>query len=99
MIWITGKRLSSGGSRPSHITNLRWQDADNSNSTAIWTTSQLVGWIDGTDGTNQKGLAKVYNPTGPDVAVHTVHPAGRPAYVQTSPDNTTTDNLLSLPNC
>lgn len=98
MIWITGKRLSHGGSRPSHVAHLRWRDADLTE-TGIATTAQLVAWIDGTDGTNHKGIAKVSNPSGPDVTVRTVHPAGRAPYVQTRPDNTTADNLLNHPDC
>ena len=98
MIWITGRRLSAGGSRPSHITHLRWEDAESS-ATGLWTTARLVEWIDGTDGTSQHGVAKVHNPLGADVSVYTVHPAGHAPHVQTRPDNTTADNLLSLPPC
>jgi hypothetical protein len=53
----------------------------------------MVTWID------NHGVAKVRNSLGSDVSVHTVHPTNDAAYVQTKPDNTTTDNLLNLPNC
>jgi len=92
MIYVTGKRLSPGGFRPSHITDLRWEEVG-TNQTDIWTRARMVDWIDG------GGVAKVRNTFGVDVNVHTVHPHNAPAYVQTSPDNTTADNLLKLPDC
>jgi len=51
-------------------------------------------WID-----NQHGVAKVQSRYGVDPVVRTMHPVGRAAYVQTQPNDTTTDNLLSLPPC
>jgi len=98
MIYITGRRLSPGGSRPSHITHLRATNDDGSNP-VLYTRQQMVDWIDGTDGSGQKGVAKVHNRYGVDPVVHTVHPSVGSPYVQSSPDNTTTDNLLSLPPC
>lgn len=98
MIYVTGRRLSNGGTKPSHITHLRVTESDGSEP-KIWTKQFLVDWIDGTDGTGRTGIAKVRNAFGVDVTVRTVHPTGAPAYVQTNPDNMTTDNLLSLPPC
>lgn len=92
MIYVTGRRLSNGGTRPSHITHLSWQEVGTNNA-ATWTRAQMVQWID------NGGTAKVHNNYGADPLVHTVHPANSDAYVQTKPDNTTTDNLLSLPPC
>lgn len=88
MIYITGIRLSTGGSRPSHITHLRWQEAGSANSD-IWPREKMVNWID------QGGDARVHNAFGQDPVVRTVHPYGADPYVQTKPDNTVTDNLLS----
>jgi Protein of unknown function (DUF3892) len=92
MIYVTGKRLSVGGNRPSHITHLRWEEIGTNNS-SIWTRAQMVQWID------NGGTAKVNNLFGIDPEVRTVHPQNAPAYVQTKPDNTPTDNLLNLPPC
>jgi Protein of unknown function (DUF3892) len=92
MIYVTGRRLSPGGTRPSHITHMSWQEVG-TNLTDIWTRAKMVEWIDG------GGVAKVHNAYGADPLVHTVHPANSPAYVQTRPDDTTSDNLLSLPPC
>jgi hypothetical protein len=44
-------------------------------------------------------VAKVHNPYGADATCRTVHPQTGTPYVQTRPDNTTADNLLSLPDC
>ncbi len=93
MIYVTGRRLSAGGSLPSHITDLSWSEVG-TGLTGLWARATMVDWID-----NKKGEAKVKNAFGIDVRVHTVHPSVGSAYVQTSPDNTTTDNLLSLPPC
>jgi hypothetical protein len=92
MIHVTGRRLSQGGNRPSHITHLSWQE-DGTKNAATWTRAKMVEWIDG------GGSAKVHNGYGVDPSVRSVHPSASPAYVQTKPDNTTTDNLLSLPPC
>jgi len=93
MIYVTGRRLSEGGFRPSHITDLRWEEPGTRNVNVISTRAEIVKFIDG------GGVAKVRNPFGIDVNVHTVHPHNAPAYVQTAPDNTTADNLLKLPDC
>ena len=88
MIYVTAVKLSPGGTRPSHITDLRWRDTG---STGEWSRPQMVKWID------TGGIAKVHNAYGLDPTVRTVHPTYGEPYVQTKPDNTTTDNLLSLP--
>jgi hypothetical protein len=98
VLYVIARRLSFGGTRPSHITHLRVQDSGETTSN-IWSKQTLVDWIDGTDGTGRRGVAKVHNAYGVDPVVHTVHPAHGDPYVQTQPDNTTTDNLLSLPPC
>jgi hypothetical protein len=90
MIYVTAVRLSSGGTRPSHITDLRWRESG-STKASEWSRAQMVKWI-GTGGT-----AKVHNAYGIDPIVRTVHPTYGEPYVQTKPDNTPTDNLLSLP--
>jgi hypothetical protein len=91
MIYVTAIRLSAGGSRPSHITRL-WWDEVGTTAAGDWSVAEMVEWID-----VKRGEAKVRNPYGTDAVVRTVHPVGRPSYVQTKPDDTTADNLLSLP--
>jgi hypothetical protein len=88
MIYVTAVKLSHGGTRPSHITDLRWRDTG---SAGEWSRPHMVKWID------TGGTAKVHNAYGLDPVVRTVHPTYGEPYVQTKPDNTTTDNLLSLP--
>jgi hypothetical protein len=92
MINVTGKRLTSGGSCPSHITHLRWNEPSTGNG-GVSPRSDMVGWID------NGVVATVHNPYGTDATCRTVHPQYGAPYVQTKPDNTTADNLLSLPDC
>ena len=91
MIYVTGIRVQSGGNRPSHITHLRWEEVGTTKAD-IWLKQRLVDWID-----KEGGSAAVRNPYGADAPVHTVHPAIAPDYVQTKADDTTADNLMSLP--
>lgn len=83
--------MQSGGDRPSHITHLKWENP-NTGKTGQSTKQEIVDWID-----EKNGSAAVRNPYGANAPVHTVHPAIGPDFVQTKADNTTTDNLLSLP--
>ena len=93
MITVTGKRLTSGGSRPSHITHLRWDEPSSGQRGVLSPRSDMVRWI------NNGLVATVNNPYGADATCRTVHPQNSAPYVQTKPDNTTADNLLSLPDC
>jgi hypothetical protein len=75
-------------SRVEHITHLggpQW----------TWTREQVIASIEGRTNT-----FFVIDPrTGARADVRVVRPAGRPAYVRTSPDNDPDDNLLSLTQC
>lgn len=94
-IYITAIRLTHPSGNHEHITHVWYNEtsqryqAGHANMTVLQAIEQL-----GRPGNS----AKVYNPnTGGTVLVNVVpkYPAG--GYLRTNPDNTTADNLLSLP--
>ena len=87
-VYITAIHMT-GGNRAEHIDSVRWLDPADGKAGES-TRDAMVDWID-----NKNGVAKVGSRTGP-VAVETVHPAGRPAYIRTVANGQETDNLLSL---
>ena len=89
MIRITAIRTSPSGSmETSHITHVRWV-----NPTTELTRDQprqhVADWID------KGGDAYVQN--GSDVSRVVTYPLNGKKFLRTTPDNTTRDNLLSLP--
>ncbi|MCC8439214.1 hypothetical protein CRI85_02475 [Leuconostoc pseudomesenteroides] len=68
-----------------HITDVRLSDGTSE------TVSQVVSFID------SKMEYFFTDHLGSKAQVDSVHPTGRPAYIRTKPNQTTTDNLLSLP--
>jgi len=87
-VYITAVSMTAGN-RAEHIDSVRWLNPTDGK-TGQSTREAMVDWID-----NNNGIAKVGSSTGP-VAVETVHPAGRPAYIRTVANGQETDNLLSL---
>ncbi|CAM4290242.1 MULTISPECIES: DUF3892 domain-containing protein [Myxococcus] len=86
MIYITAVRLS-GGNRLEHITDLKWENRATSESGSS-TRAQIVAWIDqGNEARVQVGYS--------ESKVEVVR--ADPPYLRSSPNNTTVDNLLSLP--
>lgn len=82
---ITHIRLSSTGNSTEHITHVKLSTG------TIETVSQVVKYID-------SNFEYYYTTGGGSKAVvESVHPTGRPAYIRTKANNTTKDNLLSLP--
>lgn len=89
-IEITHVRFGSTVKTHETIVRYKWRNEQNNNVDDIDKPS-LVSWID-----NEKGVAVVGKGVS-RVGVHTVHPQGRPAYVQTIADGQWSNNLLSLP--
>lgn len=94
-IYITAIELSHPSGTHEHITYVWWSETSPTYQPGqkFMTVAQAIEWLSSPGNT-----AKVYNPvTGGTVAVTVVpkYPAG--GYLKTSPDNTTKDNLLSLP--
>ncbi|MFP2961017.1 DUF3892 domain-containing protein [Myxococcus sp. 1LA] len=86
MIYITAVRLS-GGERLEHITHLKWVNRATGGSESS-TRATIVAWIDqGIDVRVQVGRS--------ESKVEVVR--ANPPYLRSSPNNTTADNLLSLP--
>jgi hypothetical protein len=83
---ITHVRLSDDSATSTeHITDVRLSDG------AEETKAQVVKYID-------QGMEYYYTQsTGSRADVETVHPTGRTPYIRTKANNTTRDNLLSLP--
>ncbi len=88
MVYITAIHVA-GGSQSEHIDAVRWLNPADGK-TGQSTRADMVDWID-----NKNGVAEVGSATGP-VAVQTVHPAGRPAYIRTVANGRETDNLRQL---
>jgi hypothetical protein len=88
MVYITHIRLSSGGTRHEHISNVKWRNP-NTGETGQSTREAMVDWI------NRGGDARVRDAAGHDVRVGVVK-ANSP-YIRTYADNVWTDNLLALP--
>lgn len=82
---ITHIRLSNNGYSTEHITHVKLYAG------TVETVDQVVKYID----TN----FEYYYTTGggSKAIVESVHPVGKPAYIRTKANNTTKDNLLSLP--
>ncbi|MCX2666580.1 DUF3892 domain-containing protein [Leuconostoc mesenteroides] len=68
-----------------HITDVKLSDG------TFESVHQVVGFIDG------RMEYFFTDHLGSKAQVESVHPSGRPAYIRTKPNQTTTDNLLSLP--
>lgn len=89
-IQITHVRLSAGGTRHEHITDLQWvQGRDGS--TGSSTKLDLINWI-------AKGEGRAFVGSAPSkVAVGVVNRPGTQRYLRTCANDEWTDNLLSLP--
>ncbi len=90
MVRCTGIRLSAGGYRHEHITNIRWIK-DGTTDAKSSTRAEMVAFVEG------GGEAYVKDDKG-DVAFLRVRVsvAGN-KYVQTQADGIWSDNLLALP--
>lgn len=83
---ITHVRVDSEYNRSEdHITDVKLSDG------TVESVSQVVGFID------SRMEYFFTDHRGSEAQVESVHPSGRPAYIRTKPNQTTTDNLLSLP--
>ncbi|WP_027507139.1 DUF3892 domain-containing protein [Rhodococcus sp. UNC23MFCrub1.1] len=87
---ITHIRLSTGGTRNEHITDVYWQ-GDAGEGAAPATKAQMVDYID-----NQGFRAYVVGPRSRSDVV-TVKRAGTAPYLRTVANGVENDNLLSLP--
>jgi len=75
------------------ITHLGWVN-ENDGSNGKNTRLEIYNWIK-----NDKGYAYVVDKYGNKVKVITAETSTGTKYVKTEADNTTTNNLLSLPEC
>lgn len=93
MAFIIAVRLSAGGSLPEHITHVMIRPEPN-RQPEIADAARIVALLRG-------GSGALYVRVGDRVvAVSPVVPdPPRTAYLRTAPDDTTEDNLLSLPRC
>lgn len=82
---ITHIRLSSTGYSNEHITHVKLSSGVQE------TVQQVVSYIDA------KFEYYYTSANGSKAIVETVHPVGKAAYIRTKANNTTQDNLLSLP--
>lgn len=89
MVYITHIRLSAGGRRHEHITDVQWRNPG-SGETGQSTKATMVDWIK-----NENGDARVRDNPGNDVKVGVVD--GNPPYIRTYADGVWSDNLLALP--
>ncbi len=91
MVLITHVRLSENGYAPEHIIRVRWKDSANGTKPdGEMDLETTIGWLD-------KGNRAFVTDGRNTVEVTVVRPSvGRP-YIKTRPDQTTRDNLLSLP--
>ena len=90
MLYITAVRLG-GGRSLHHITHVKWLSPDDGKSNQM-TVAQTIAWMEN----NPTTSVKVAGVDGPAL-VRIVRPQGGTPYIRTSPDNSPTDNLLSLP--
>jgi len=86
MIYITQIRMSSGGTKHEHITDLKWRDPAGGDGQS--TTEAVVEWI------RKNGDARVKDSRG-EVHVRVVEVV--PPHLRTVADGRFSDNLLSLP--
>ncbi|GHG90251.1 DUF3892 domain-containing protein [Comamonas sp. JC664] len=86
MRYIIAVRLS-GGDRLEHITDLKWQEPATGWSNTN-TRAEMVAWI---DNGNEARVRVGSNESKVEVV------RANPPYLRSSPNNTTADNLLSLP--
>ncbi|WP_430495700.1 DUF3892 domain-containing protein [Leuconostoc mesenteroides] len=83
---ITHVRVDSEYNRSEdHITDVKLSDG------TVESVRQVVGFIE------SRMEYFFTDHRGSKAQVEPVHPSGRPAYIRTKPNQTTTDNLLSLP--
>ena len=87
MLFITHIRMSQGGHRHEHITEVKWFNNEN-NQTGVSTRGQVVDWL------NLGNHAYVTDGQH-TVEVRVVN--ANPPYLQTYADGIWTDNLLALP--
>lgn len=81
---ITGIRKPDRNSTHEHITHVKYDGQ-------VWPREHVIRLITaGTDFFYVKG-------GGHEIPVRVIRPAFRPAYLETLPDSTRKDNLLSLP--
>jgi hypothetical protein len=93
MIYITEVRLSRDGSSNEHIEAVRWELQSSPTARGESTVEEMIDWID-----NKKGFVHVRDSEGHDVRVESRHQdPPRRSYIQTEPDKSKKDNLLSLP--
>jgi hypothetical protein len=90
MIEITAIRMSTGGTKHEHITNLKWKNTT-TNSEGSSTRQTIVDWLD--KDSNQA----IITSGSKTVFVGVVRPVTGSPYVRTYADGIWTDNLLALP--
>lgn len=90
MVYITGIRLGLNGHNHSHITHVRWTNGEK---TDISTVAQMVKFIDD----KNEVRVKVVTLGGQVAEVPVSVVKATPPYLRTNGDQTTADNLLSLP--
>jgi hypothetical protein len=88
MVYITHIRMSSGGQRHEHITDVKWRDPSDGDTNQS-SRQQMVDWI------NKGNTARVKDSYGNDINVMVVNAS--PPYIRTYADGVPTDNLLALP--
>ena len=91
MVYLTAVRIGSTGTKASHITDVMWLNTEDgqANQTSV---AQIIEFIE----RPPMGGVRVAGPNGPtDVKV--VRPTTGTPYIRTNEDNSSRDNLLSLP--
>lgn len=89
MKFITHVRLSSGGSKHEHITDVKWLNSSD-NTTGTSTKQAMVDYL-------EKGNKAYVKDGSGKVEVLVVDATPKPKYLRTKADDRWTDNLLSLP--
>jgi len=87
VLYITAVRLSQGGTKAQHITNVMWLDSSTGKSGGS-TTQGMVDFIKG------RNTVQVAGADGP---ANVLVVDKNPPYLRTKEDGSTSDNLLSLP--
>ena len=90
MIEITAIRMSPGGTKHEHITELKWKNTTTS-SEGSSTRQTIVDWLD------KEGNQAIVTDGTTTVYVGVVRPNTESAYVRTYADGVWKDNLLALP--
>jgi len=87
---ITHRRMSSGGTRHEHITDVKWKNINGTGGSGQSSKAQMVSWIE------NNGNAYCGNGLN-RVPVGVVDPDQGAKYLRTYADGNWTNNLLSLP--